>query len=142
MASKNLESVQTEHAGFNARDWDSIRRLIADDCVFVDGRGIEHKGPEAFVSDYARPWTDAFSDAEVTEAKYYDAGDTVVAEFVGSGTHDGPLGPMPPTNRRVELPYCEIYHFGSDGKIIGGRAYFDMYGLLVQLGHAEAPSGS
>ena len=70
MASKNVESVQAEHAGFNARDWDSIRRLFADDCVFVDGRGVVHKGPEAFVNDYAKGWPDAFSDAEVTEAKY------------------------------------------------------------------------
>ena len=142
MASKNVESVQAEHAGFNARDWDSIRRLFADDCVFVDGRGVEHKGPDAFVNDYAKGWPDAFSDAEVTEAKYHDAGDTVVAEFVGTGTNDGPLGPMPATNRRIELPYCEIYHFGPDGKIIGGHAYFDMYGMLVQLGHAEPPADS
>ena len=78
MASKNVESVQAEHAGFNARDWDSIRRLFADDCVFVDGRGVVHKGPEAFVNDYAKGWPEAFSDAEVTEAKYHDAGDTVV----------------------------------------------------------------
>src|SRR5690349_16637205 len=37
MASKNVQAVQAEHAGFNARDWDSIQRLISDDCVFVDG---------------------------------------------------------------------------------------------------------
>jgi predicted ester cyclase len=141
MASKNVEAVQAEHAGFNARDWESIERLIADDCVFVDGSGVVHKGPQAFATDYAKSWFDAFSDAEVTQAKYYDAGDTVVTEFVGQGTNDGSLGPLPPTNRRISLPFCEIYHFGSDGKVIGGHAYFDMYGMLVQLGHAEPPSG-
>jgi ketosteroid isomerase-like protein len=139
MTSKNVAAVQAEHAGFKARDWKSIERLIADDCVFVDAQGIVHKGPEAFANDYAKGWVNAFSDGEVTEAKYYDAGDTVVTEFVGRGTNDGPLGPMPATNRPIELPYCEIYHFGSDGKIIGGHAYCDMYGLLVQLGHASPP---
>jgi ketosteroid isomerase-like protein len=139
MASKNVAAVQAEHTAFNARDWQSIERLIADDCVFVDARRIEHKGPVAFANDYAKGWADAFSDGEVTEAKYYDAGDTVVAEFVGRGTNDGPLGPMPATNRRIELPYCEIYHFGPDGKIVSGSAYFDMYALLVLLGHAEPP---
>ena len=138
MASKNVQAVQAAHAGFNARDWKSIQRLIAEDCVFVDGRGIAHKGPEAFANAYSKEWADAFSDGEVTEAKYYDAGDTVVAEFVGRGTNDGLLGAMPPTNRRIELPYCEIYHFDSDGKVIGGHAYFDNYGLLVQLGHVAA----
>jgi predicted ester cyclase len=103
---------------------------------------VAHKGPQAFETGYAKPWFDAFSDAEVTEAQYHDAGDTVVAEFVGRGTNDGSFGPLPPTNRQVSHPFCEIYHFGSDGKIIGGRAYLDMYGMLVQLGHAEPPPGS
>lgn len=139
MASKNVEVVQAWQAAFNARDWESAKRFIAEDCVFVDGRGITHKGPEAVANDYAKSWVDAFSDGKITDAKYYDAGDTVVVEFVGRGTNDGALGPMPPTNRSAELPYCEIWHVGSDGKIIGGHAYFDMYGLLVQLGHAESP---
>lgn len=137
MASKNVEAAQAEHAGFNARDWASIQRLVADDCVFVDAQGTAHNGPEAFVHGYAKVWADAFSDAEVTEAKYYDAGDTVVAEFVGRGTNDGALGPMPATNRSIHIPFCEIYHFDADGKINGGNAYFDMYGMLVQLGHAQ-----
>jgi ketosteroid isomerase-like protein len=140
MASKNVDSVKAAHAAFNARNWASLRGLVAEDCVFTDGRGISHRGSEAFANDYSKAWADAFSDAEVTDAKYYDAGDTVVTEFVGRGTNDGQLGPMPPTSRRVDLPYCEVYHFGSDGKVSGGHAYFDMYGLLVQLGHAE-PAG-
>jgi hypothetical protein len=37
------------------------------------------------------------------------------------------------------VPYCEIYEFDADGKITGGRAYFDQYGLMVQLGRAEPP---
>ena len=139
MASKNVEAVHAEHEGFNRRDWDAIERLIADDCVFVDGTGVEHKGPEAFAQNYAKTWADAFSDGEVTEAKYYDGGDTVVAEFVGRGTNDGALAGMPATNRRVAIPFCEIYHFNSSGKIVGGHAYLDTYGMLVQLGHVEAP---
>jgi steroid delta-isomerase-like uncharacterized protein len=142
MASKNVQAVQAEHSGFNARDWDSIRGLIADDCVFTDAQGTAHKGPDAFANDYAKGWADAFSDAEVTEAKYHDAGDTVVAEFVGRGTNDGPVGPMPATNRRIAIPFCEIYHFGPDGKVVSGNAYFDMYGMLVQLGHIDPPPES
>jgi ketosteroid isomerase-like protein len=93
------------------------------------------------VSDYSKAWADAFSDASITDTVYHDAGDTVVAEFVGRGTNDGPLGPLPATGRTVALPYCEIYHFDADGKVAGGRAYFDQLGLLVQLGLAEAPPG-
>jgi steroid delta-isomerase-like uncharacterized protein len=141
MASSNVEAVQAEQSAFNERDWDAMRELIADECVFVDGRGERHEGRDAFVENYSKGWADAFSDGEITEPKYYDAGDTVVTEFVGRGTNDGPLGPMPATGRSVELPYLEIYHFDADGKVVGGRAYFDQLGLLTQLGHAEAPTG-
>jgi steroid delta-isomerase-like uncharacterized protein len=142
MASRNLESVQAQQSTFNERDWDAMRGLIAEECVFVDGRGERHEGPDGFVEGYSKPWADAFSDGQVTKPKYYDAGDTVVTEFVGRGTNDGPLGPMPASGRSVELPYLEIYHFNADGKVVGGRAYFDQLDLLTQLGHAEAPAGA
>ena len=29
------------------------------------------------------------------------------------------------------------HHFDSEGKVAGGHAYFDAYGLAVQLGFAE-----
>lgn len=142
MASKNVATVQAIHKAFNDRDWDAIRGAVAQECVFVDGRLISYKGPEAFANDYSKAWADAFSDGKVTDAKYYDAGDTVVTEFLGVGTNDGPLGPMPATNRHLDLPYCEIYHFGPSGEVVGGQAYFDLYGMLVQLGHVEPPPGA
>jgi steroid delta-isomerase-like uncharacterized protein len=140
MAISNVKAVQAEQAAFNERDWDTIRELIAEDCVFVDARGEHHEGPDGFIDGYSKGWSDAFSDGHISDAKFYDAGDTVVTEFIGSGTNDGPLGPLPATGRRGEVPYLEIYHFNADGQVIGGRAYFDQLALLVQLGHAEAPA--
>ena len=141
MPSQNVATVQSVHQAFNDRDWDAVRAAIAPGCVFTDGRGVRHEGPDAFASTYSKPWTDAFSDGRITEPVYHDAGDTVVTEFVGVGTNDGALGPMPATGRSVVLPYAEIYHFDADGKVSGGRAYFDQLGMLVQLGLAEAPPG-
>jgi predicted ester cyclase len=141
MASSNVEATRGLHKAFNERDWDAATRFVSEQCVFVDGMGIERKGPDGYALDYAKVWADGFSDGEITEAKYYDMGDTVVTEFVGIGTNDGPIGPLPATNRRIRLPYCEIHHYGPDGKLVSGRAYVDYFGLMVQLGHAEAPTG-
>lgn len=140
MATSNVDAIRAEHEAFNNRDWDSVKELFADDCVFVDARGESHEGPDAFVEEYSKGWANAFSNGEVTEARYHDAGDTVIAEFVGRGTNDGQLGPLPASGREASIPYCEIYEFNADGKIRGGRAYFDQFGLMVQLGHAEAPA--
>ena len=135
--SSNVETVRAINQAFNDRDWDAMKSKIAETCEWVDGRNMIHKGPDELTMNYSKPWADAFSDGRITEARYYDAGDTVAVEFVGVGTQDGPLGPMPASGKSVKLPYCEIYHFGSDGKVVGGRAYFDAYGLAVQLGFAE-----
>jgi len=93
-----------------------MRELFAEDCVFVDGRGERHEGPDGFVEEYSKGWSTAFSDAQITGMTYYDAGDTVVVEFVGRGTSDGPLGPLPASRRPGEVPYVEISHFSSDRK--------------------------
>ncbi len=137
----NADAIREEQRAFNERDWDAMRGLIAEDCVFTDGRGMRHEGPDQFVDNYSKGWADAFSDARITDPKIYDAGATVVAEFVGRGTNDGPLGPMEATGRQLELAYLEIYHFDSEGKIVGGRAYFDQVDMLTQLGQMPAPAG-
>jgi steroid delta-isomerase-like uncharacterized protein len=139
MAASNVDAVRAQHETFNNRDWDRMRNLFASDCVFVDARGQRHEGPEGFIEGYSKGWANAFSGGKITEAKYHDAGNTVIAEFVGKGINDGPLGPMPASNREAAVPYCEVYEFDAQGKITGGRAYFDQFGLMVQLGHAEPP---
>jgi steroid delta-isomerase-like uncharacterized protein len=138
VSARNVETIQAEHRAFNERDWDAMRGLFADDCVFA--RGQRHEGPDGFVDAYSKGWAAVFSDGQITDATYHDAGDTVITEFVGRGTNDGPLGSLPATGRPGEVPYVEIYHFDGDGKVTGGRAYFDQLAMLIQLGHAEAPA--
>ena len=129
----NVDTARAVGDCFNRRDWDGMRALAAEDCLWIDGRGETYNGKDGLVA-YGQGWADAFSDGQVTERQYYDAGDTVVAEFVGRGTHDGSLGSIPATGKRVDLPYLEVYHFDGEGKIRSGRAYFDQLGLLSQLG--------
>jgi predicted ester cyclase len=68
--------------------------------------------------------------------------DLVVVEFVGRGTHDGPLkgpvGEIPPTGRRVEIRFCEVHEIW-DGKIVRFRTYFDPATMMRQLGLMPAP---
>jgi predicted ester cyclase len=43
------------------------------------------------------------------------------------------MGQIDPTNRRVELKMVEIMEF-NNGKMTGGRAYFDTGSMMTQLG--------
>ena len=79
----------------------------------------------------------AFSDGRITNPQYIDAGNIVVAQFTVEGTNDGPLGSMKSTGRKMSLPFCEICHFGEQGRIVSGGCYYDQYTLLTQLGHIQ-----
>lgn len=138
MASANVEAHRRAHEAFNRRDWDGMRTLLAEDVSYTDqARGQTLKTSQEFL-DWSRAWATAFSDAEIANADYIDGGEWTVAHYMGRGTNDGPLGPMPATGRRASVPMAEICHW-REGTIIEGAAFYDQLSMLVQLGHAEAP---
>lgn len=136
MASKNLETFRAAHHAFNNRDFDAVLNLMAEDFTYQDrARGVTFRGRSGF-REFMQGWVTAFSNAEVSEPKYSDAGTTVVAEFVGRGTNDGPLGPLPKTGKHMKVPFCEIMRFNEKGQIASGAAYYDQLSIMAQLGHA------
>lgn len=137
MASKNVETFTAAHRAFNRRDFDAILNLLTEDFTYRDhARDVTFTGHLGF-REFIQGWVTAFSNAEVTEPKYSDAGNTVIAEFVGRGTNDGPLGPLPRTGKQMNVPFCEIMTFNEKGQIVSGGAYYDQMSIMVQLGHAQ-----
>ena len=68
--------------------------------------------------------------------------DTAVFEGVYAGTNTGAFGPFLATGRSVSLPWINVLRFDSDGRIIGGGAYYDQLTVMTQLGHMEPPAGA
>jgi hypothetical protein len=93
-------------------------------------------------ADFLPAWVTASSDIKVIDARYIDAGQTVVCTFSVVGTHDGPLGPFPATGKDFTLPLCEMWHFDSAGRVVGGDLYYDQASLLAQLGLMPQPAGA
>ncbi len=131
--SGNMQALRDLHDAFNRRDWSRLISNVAEECVYVGADGAEYRGKDGFLAA-AQQWVTAFSDGRITEPQYYDAGDTIISEFVGRGTHDGMLGAAPPTNREVVFPYVDVYHFDEQSHIISGRSYTDRLSILTQLG--------
>ena len=133
----NVESHRTAHEAFNRRDFAAATRNFRDDAHYTDhSRSVTYKGPAEF-EDWMRGWTQAFSDATVAEPRYVDGGEFSVAVFQGRGTNDGPLGPMAPTGRRMDLPFCEVFRYDADGRVVSGEMFYDTMTIMVQLGHLE-----
>src|SRR5437764_14508752 len=130
MASKNVETFRAAHDAFNRRDFDAYVSKMAPSFTYRDhARGVTFSGPEGF-KEFLKGWATAFSNAQVTEPTYNDAGQTVIAEFTGRGKNDGALGPLPPTGRSMALPFCEIMRFDTQGRIVEGAAYYDQMTIL------------
>jgi predicted ester cyclase len=53
----------------------------------------------------------------------------------------GPLGTIPPTGKRVEVKAVQVVKVRGD-KIAETRHYFDLMGLLQQVGAVPTPAGA
>ena len=139
MTSKNVESIRASFEVWNKRDLKKASSAYAENATLIDhSREITYKGRDQIVGSWDE-LVKGFPDAEATDLKSYDAGDTVVTTFVGRGTNKGELMSMPATGRRVSQPICSVAHFDSKGLIDREDQYADTFSLLVQLGHAKAP---
>src|SRR5947209_1424400 len=141
-ASMNSVDVARENIeAFNAGDWDRFRATFATACVYDEPATQRHlEGQEAIV-EANRGWKEAFPDAEGrVETAIADNG-TVTLEIIWEGTQTGPLhmptGDIPPSSRHVVLKAAEVFQVDGD-KIREAHHYFDMMGLLQQVGAAAA----
>jgi steroid delta-isomerase-like uncharacterized protein len=125
---------------FNASDWDRFRSLHAEDVV-EDELGTQRRieGIDALL-EANQGWKQAFPDASGRVTNAFESGDTAILEITWSGNHSGPLetpdGELPATNKRVEIPACQVFRVEGD-RIAEDRNYFDMATMLQQLGVME-----
>jgi steroid delta-isomerase-like uncharacterized protein len=125
---------------WNKRDFDRMRGLMHRDYTYTGGDGQEQKGPEAGLA-VSRMIANAFPDGRIDVINMKEAGDTVLVEFIGRGTHRGDLMGIAPTGRSVTIPVCEVLEL-RDGKIYREREYRDMVTMMTQLGVTRVPSAA
>jgi steroid delta-isomerase-like uncharacterized protein len=141
VGSTNIDTYRAGHEAFNRRDLGAMVSEYAESISWTDqARGVTFRTPQEFESDFLQGWIEASSDCQVTDARYSDAGDIVLARFTARGTNDGPLGPFPATGKQWSLPICEMWRFDEAGRVVGGEIYYDQYSLLAQLGLLPAPT--
>jgi steroid delta-isomerase-like uncharacterized protein len=133
----NEDLARSVYEAWNNRDWQVSKDAMAPDgTIMVMGTGETFEGSEG-VQRYNTMWADAFPDGRVTIDHIYSAGDAVVVEFTGRGTHTGTLetsmGSIPATGRSMTLHLCDVLEF-SNGKVRQQRSYLDTGSMMAQLG--------
>ncbi len=138
-STQELEALgRSLYRHFNARTLDDAARLIADDCQWINiPSGTAFHGPSGYLA-FQTGWITAFPDGQIEICNVVCHGDMVVVEFVGRGTHQGPLtnatgDTLAPTGKRVEIRLVDVLQFRGN-KVVRGRTYYDALSMLTQLG--------
>lgn len=114
-------------------NYGTIDEIVARDVVIHDPSLPEAKGHEALKA-HVRNWRTAFPDMScVSEEILASGGDRVFVRWTARGTHRGDLASISPTGRTATMKGCALMRI-ANGKITELNAYYDMLGMLQQLG--------
>ena len=131
-------SVKEQVEALNRHDADAFAAFYAPDASIDDPQYPEPlKGHDAIRKDMA-DFMAAFPDLKFTLKTAVESGDTVAFDGVGQGTHKGPMagptGEIPATGRPVQIRFAAFLRVNDQGLIAEERRYFDMAGMMQQLG--------
>jgi steroid delta-isomerase-like uncharacterized protein len=143
-AQTNIERTQALHAAFSENRYDDVLALAADDIeVVAHAIGQTFHGKEQF-RQFFMAFKTAMPDLRIAHTNTVASDEQVAVEFVGAGTHTGPLmtpaGIVAASGRPVTLSVIEVHHW-RDGKLSRMVNYQDSMALLVQVGAVAPPAG-
>lgn len=124
----------------NSHDAKAFAGTYAEDAVVYDPSYPQPlKGRDAIEQDMVELFR-AFPDVTVTVGPLLHDGETFAGEYVLRGTHQGPLaspgGEIAATGKPFSNNGAVFSKFNADGLVSEERRYYDVAGLMVQLGLA------
>lgn len=139
---RNLELMRTLDDAWNGQDWAVFRSRHAEDTqVFWPGQPEPTKGRDNHEAE-AKEFFKTFPDNHLVNNPYkvmFGQGDytCTIADF--TGTMKGPMRTasgkvIPPTNKSFHVEFCTVAHWSQEGEILEERLFYDLVGLLKQLG--------
>src|SRR5512133_3728129 len=138
-----VELVNKVFEDLNRRDYARASQYFAEDVTLTGAEFMVLEGRDAVIQHF-RQSDSALSDSSLKVVDILTSEAKVGVAFVLTGTHTGPfdLGPsrgvVPPSGKQLAVPVFWIMTI-RDGKITAVVHYWDMFGLLTQLGLAPAP---
>ena len=139
MASQPTTSSRTQTLvrrvleAWNSHDLDRIEALYAPDYEGVDvGVRAARLGPEQVRHGWKR-YLAAFPDLQFTAEEIVVEDGRAAVSWIATGTHQGVLMHIPPTQRRIEVRGVTLCHFEQD-RLAHAVHVWDIAGLLRTLG--------
>jgi steroid delta-isomerase-like uncharacterized protein len=136
-AQDNATLVRAHIDAYNRRDFDKGLAMVSDDVTLSNiPFSLTFTGKKGF-REYLDNWATAMTDSKVEIVNVIGGEEWLAVECIGRGTHTGPFagpqGRIPPTQKKVELRFCQTF-LVNDGLITKSHIYFDGATLMRQLG--------
>jgi len=136
-AQDNATIARDHFKAFNARDFDKGLALVTSDVKWMNiPFNVNFTGHSGY-REFHNNWITAMPDCKVEITNVVGGEEWTVVEFIGRGTHTGPLagpqGTIPATQKKLELKVCELFQI-KDGQIAESHVYFDAATMMRQLG--------
>ena len=138
-AERNKQSFLRGVEAINSRNWDALDALIASNYVRhcqatpdVTVNSLEDF--KAFLKQDAA----TFPDSRMTIHQVVAQGNLVAFYGTYVGTQEGPMGPFPPSHKKMSLEFCGV-HRVENGKLVETWLTWDNLAALTQLGHFPPP---
>ena len=127
------EKVVLDHFHDEVRqDWDDVLATFPHPRYELIATGTVHDGDQA-VRAYYDETSVAFPDQDHEIIEIRHSADSVIVEFWLMGTHQGPLGTIPPTGQRFRVRMTAFFIFDEEETLVCERVYFDTLTMLKQL---------
>ena len=135
----NLATLGKFAEAVNTGNFDLFNEAVAPGCVDHDPAPGQALGPEGYRMFFSQMRT-AFPDLNAAPEALVADDESIAFAYTLTGTHQGPLGGLPPTGRKVKIRGLQFSKF-KDGKMVERWGSSDQLGLLTQLGVTQLPQG-
>jgi len=138
-AEHNEEVVRRMIEAINQRDFAALDAVVAADVRRHSAAtpGVEVNDREQFKA-FLRQDLAAVPDAQQEVQMMLAEGDKVAVRAIYRGTQRGPMGPFPPSHKKMEIPFLGILRI-EKGKVAEIWVEWDNLAALAQLGHVPPP---
>jgi predicted ester cyclase len=139
---ENLDTVRRLEQAYNARDYDTVRSLVAADFTpHTPGSQMMPPGVEGAIAANEGVFS-SFPDKSSKILDIFGQGDRVVTHVRMTGTNKGglPWAGVEANDRPIDTDWIQISRFDG-GKIVETWAQMDIPKMMVQLGAMPAPEG-
>ncbi|WP_248759458.1 ester cyclase [Pseudarthrobacter sp. SSS035] len=138
----SADAIAKSVEALNSHDAKAFAAFYAADAVVHDPSYPQPlKGRDAIEQDMV-DLLRAFPDVSLTVGPVLQDGETFAAEYTLRGTHQGPLaspgGEIPATGKSIINNAGVFSTFNADGEVTEESRYYDVAGLMAQLGVTPA----